>query len=278
MTGNSDKVKGKMLKLLKNDFLASARVIPLFYLIEIAALCAFFIGRYAEKPKILTAGVIVSVIVSFLLVFVSLFFVIYDYQKSLFGQQGYLSFTLPVNSKQLLGSKVIVYGMWMVVSFVNFVLVLDILAVYIQKEYGETIDTASSLLSAFANFPSKAQIVTYAIYYILEFFTIILSCTIIVYFAIALSHIRQFQKTNIIWAVIISAAAIIIGLVCIYYLEKFFGVYLVLGDDKSFTFDFGDPTSQGMQLTLMPYLFMIIQDIIYFFVTAHIMHKRINIK
>ncbi|MBR0112300.1 MAG: hypothetical protein IJM02_00990 [Clostridia bacterium] len=277
MTGKSDKVKGKMLKLIKNDFLASARVIPLFYLIEIAALCAFFIGKYTEKTKILTAGVIISLLVSFLLVFVSLFFVIYDYQKSLFGQQGYLSFTLPVNSKQLLGSKVIVYGAWMVFSFVNFVLVLDILAKYIQKQYGETIDTASSLLSVFANFPSKAQIITYAVYYILEFFTIILSCTIIVYFGIALSHIRQFQKANVIWAVIISAGTMILGLVCIYYLEKFFGVYLVLGNDKSFTFDFGDPHSPGMQLTLMPYLFMVLQDLGLFFATAHIMHKRINI-
>ncbi len=278
MTGNSDKVKGKMLKLIKNDFLASVRVIPLFYLIEIAALAAFYIGQKIDNAKVLAIGLTVSLLVSFLLVFVTFFFVIYDYQKSLFGQQGYLSFTLPVNSRQLLGSKLIVYGFWMLISFASFVLVIDILSNYATSQYGDMIDTASGLLTMFANFPSKAQIIAYAIYFIIEFFALVLSFIIMIYFAIAASHIRQFQKANVLWAIVIFIITGIIYVTVINFLEKYFGIYLVLCEDKSFTFNFGDPTTPGTQLTLMPFVFMLVQDIVYFILTADIMHKRVNIK
>lgn len=278
MTGSSDRVKGKMLKLIKNDFLASARVIPLFYLIEVAALAAFFIGEKIDNSKMLIVGFIVALVAAFLLVFVSFFFVVYDYQKSLFGQQGYLSFTLPVNSRQLLGSKLIVYGFWMLISFADFVVVLDVLGTYTNREYGEMIDTASGLLTLFADFPSKSQIIAYAIYFIIEFFALVLSFIVMIYFAIAASHMRQFQKRNIIWSVIIFVITGIIYVVVINFLEKYLGIYLVLKAAGGFTFDFGDPVTPGTQLTLMPFVFMLAQDIGYFFLTAHIMHKRINIK
>ena len=43
MTGNSDKPKNKMGMLLKNDFLASSRVISLVYIVEIIAFVFFMI-------------------------------------------------------------------------------------------------------------------------------------------------------------------------------------------------------------------------------------------
>jgi hypothetical protein len=277
VTGSSDKVKGKMLKLLKNDFLASARVIPLFYLVEIVALAVFYFGKYAHKQKYLLLGGGIGWVVSVLLIFVTFFFVVYDYQKSLFGQQGYLSFTLPVNSHQLLGSKLIIYGLWMVVSFADFILVTDLITRYVQGEYGDTIDSASAMLSLFANFPSKAQIITYAIYFIAYFFGTVLSFTIMVYFSIALSHIRQFQKAHIIWSILIFIGTFIIFTAGISLFEKYFGIYIVLGADKSMKINFGNITSKGTPLELIPFVYMVIQDIVYFFLTSHIMHKRINI-
>ena len=283
MTGTSDKVKGKMLKLIKNDFLASVRVIPLFFLIEVIALIVFRIGRAGmEKSadwgtKALVIGFMVSFFVAFLLIFVCFFFVVYDYKNSLFGQQGYLSFTLPVNSRQLLGSKLIVYGFWMLVSFADFILVVDILGRYANDSYGEMIDSASGLLSMFTDFPSKTQIIIYAVYFCIEFFALILSFIIMIYFAIAASYMRPFQKHNIIFSIIIFIATFIIYVLAISTLEKYLGVYLVMKTDGGFTFDFGDAVTEGTQLTLMPFIFMLVQDIAYFFLTADIMHKRVNI-
>lgn len=280
MIGSSEKVKGKMLKLIKNDFLASARVIPLFYIIEAISLVVFLIGDHMQKQKLIITGVLVSLLVAFLLMFVTFFFVINDYHKSLFGQQGYLSFTLPVSSAQLLGSKLIVYGFWMIVSFANFVLVIDFLSRYIESDMvgEETVNTASSLLSMFMGFPSKAQIITYAIYFIFTFFALVLSFVIMIYFSIAASHMRAFQKRSVIYAVLIFVVTAIIYFVAITILDKYFGIYLMLRDDRSFSFAFGDAVGIGTPLSLMPHTFMIVQDIVYFILTANIMHKRVNIK
>ena len=269
-----------MLKLIKNDFLASARVIPLFYIIEIASVITFVIGDRTDNMKVTIAGVVISIIVAFLLIFVTLFFVVNDYYKSLFGQQGYLSFTLPVTSRQLLGSKLIVYGLWMILSYVNFIVVIDFLGKYVESDLiGEsTMNTATGFLEMFLGFPSKAQIITYAIYFILTFFALVLSFVIMIYFAIALSHMRAFQKTNVIWAVLFFIAACAVYFIVISVLEKYIGVYLSLGDDKSVGLVFGDPTGDGTQLSLIPHIFMLIQDVAYFILTAHIMHKKVNIK
>ncbi len=269
-----------MLKLIKNDFLASARVIPLFYIIEIAALAIFMIGDRTDNTKMTVIGVAISLLVAFLLIFVTFFFVVSDYFKSLFGQQGYLSFTLPVSSRQLLGSKLIVYGLWMILSFTNFIVVLDFLSKYIEKDLvgEETIDAASSILTLFAGFPSKAQIVIYAVYVIITFFAIVLSFVVQIYFSIAASHMRAFQKTSVIWAVLIFVGTFIVYLAAISLLEKYFGIYLMLADDKSFNFVFGNPTGNGVELSLMPHIFMLIQDVVYFFLTANIMHKKVNIR
>ena len=118
MTGVS-KPKSKFLMLLKNDFFASARVISLFYIALVLLLGLFGICVFLQKGDFLSAEMLskvsslhnatiaITIVVSFLLIFVTFFFVVYDFFKSLFGPQGYLSFTLPVSSNQLLGSKVI---------------------------------------------------------------------------------------------------------------------------------------------------------------------------
>ena len=276
MTGSSDKVKGKMLKLLKNDFLASSRVIPLFYLVEIVALGVYVVGRIIKKDNYIHIGSAITVLVSILLIFVTFFFVVYDYQKSLFGPQGYLSFTLPVNSRQLLGSKFIIYGLWMVVSFINLSVMSYYFTTYLTETNGEIVDGASFFLQIFG-LPSIKQLIIQVIYYVLCFFGMILSFTIMVYFSIALSHIRQFQKAYVIWAILIFAGTLIILILGIHFSEKLFGVYVVLGADKSIKINFGEVTSNGTPFDFIPFVFLIIQDIVYFFLTAHIMHKRINI-
>ena len=121
MTGTS-KPKNKFFKLVKNDFLASARVISLFYiaiavLFAVFGICVLIQGNGSASAALINKAtmirnisIVLSILVSFLLIFVTFFFVVYDFFKSLYSQQGYLSFSLPVSSNQLLGSKVLVYG------------------------------------------------------------------------------------------------------------------------------------------------------------------------
>lgn len=295
MTGTS-KFKNKFGMLLKNDFLASARVISLFYIAELLILAVFAIGAFFNKQggdhsefvtKLITASnvcLVLAILVAFLMIFVTFFFVVYDFNKSLFSPQGYLSFTLPVSSNQLLGSKLIVYGGWMVLSYVIFLLTTMYLI-----SYGETyiigeekVDTLEMMLVQFMDFPSKSQIVAYGIYFILQFFAMMLTFVTVIYFSISLSHIRVFQKHSLIFAVIIF---FVVSILLAWLASKpsdFFRTVLQFRSDGSLGFGIVGKDyvfAKGtMAFDINSIVMSFIESIALFFATSHIMHKRVNIK
>lgn len=280
MTGNS-KPKNKMLKLIKNDFLASSRVISLFYTILVVALAVFFIGDKTDNNRMLYIGFGASFLVSFLLIFVSFFFVVNDFNKSLFTQQGYLSFSLPVTSNQLLGSKVLVYGFWMIISDVVFLFIVYFLYMYFQnKLMGESNMNLVTLALNLFGLPSKHQILTYALYFIFVFFVLILSFISMIYFAISASHMRAFQAHNIIWAVIIFVVLAVVCMWLVDFLDGKIPLNIIVSTENELSIKYnGSFAADGsVALSPIPVLTMIIEDVAMFFGTSYVMHKKINIK
>ena len=210
MTGTS-KPKNKFFKLVKNDFLASARVISLFYiaiavLFAVFGICVLIQGNGSASAALINKAtmirnisIVLSILVSFLLIFVTFFFVVYDFFKSLYSQQGYLSFSLPVSSNQLLGSKVLVYGGWLIISYAVFMFTSVFLMNYTADQVigVEKISLAKTLMEMLGDFPSTTQLIAYAVYTVMMFFIIILSFVSIIYFAITVSHVRLLQKHSI---------------------------------------------------------------------------------
>lgn len=295
MTGTS-KPKNKFLMLLKNDFLASARVISLFYIVIILLLgvfsvCAALYGNESlaaeTANKIMTArnvSIAISIIVSFLLIFVTFFFVVYDFFKSLFSPQGYLSFTLPVSSNQLLGSKVIVYGGWMILSFATFMFISGYLLNYTADQVigQDKISLAESLFAMLGDMPSMTQMIAYAVYVALMFFVIFLSFVSIVYFSITVSHVRLLQKHSVIASILIFFATALVFLWISFKMTDIVNLVMVFNDDKTLSFGVLTPNEYllgnqlGMEVT--PGFVFLILDVIMFFVTSHIMHKKVNLK
>ncbi len=296
MTGNS-KFKSKFGMLLKNDFLASARVISLFYIFEIIVLLVFSVGAYLNKKGVeqtefvsklintSNVAIIIAILVAFLLIFVTFFFVVFDFNKSLFSPQGYLSFTLPVSSNQLLGSKLIVYGGWMIVSYVVFFLVTFCLLSYGEQYVvgQDRVDTLEMMLVQFMNFPSKSQIIAYAVYYIIEFFAMMLTFVSVVYFSISLSHIRVFQKHSMVFAVIIffvvsgilawatTLPSNLFELILQFKSDGSIGIGIIKPDE----YVFADGT---MPFNLNSIIVSLLECVGLFFATSHVMHKMVNIK
>lgn len=296
LTGIS-KPKNKFGKLLKNDFLASARVISLCYIFEVVVLAFFAVGAIVNKvgvektefvTKLINASniaLIVALLVAFLMIFVTFFFVVYDFNKSLFSPQGYLSFTLPVSSNQLLGSKLIVYGGWMIVSYVVFIFTSIFLVSYGEKVIlgEEKVDMMEMMLMQFMNFPSKAQIFSYALYYVIQFFAMMLSFVSAIYFSISLAHIRVFQKHSMVFAVIIFF--VLSGFLA--WLStvpsNFFEFILQFKSDGSVGFGIIRPGSYVFAKDTMPFnlngiIMSLLECVGLFFATSHVMHKMVNIK
>ncbi len=295
MTGVSKK-KNKFLMLLKNDFLASARVISLFY-IALALLFALFgictgiakidslsVEVLNKVSTVHTVSIAVSMLVSFLLIFVTFFFVVYDFFKSLFGQQGYLSFTLPVSSHQLLGSKVIIYGSWLAISYAVFMFTVYFMGTYtIDNVIGqEKISLVETLMMMLGDFPSITQLIAYAVYISVFFFVMIFSFVFIVYFAISLAHVRILQKFSLIASVPIFFVLAAVFFALAIKMSDIVNVFMLFNDDHTISISIlregMQIKSQYMMMPITPIISFIIIDVGMFFATSYVMHKKVNLK
>ena len=186
--------------------------------------------------------------------------------------------------ESFLGSKLIIYGGWMLVSYVLFLVISLFLL-----SYGETyiigeqkVDSIEMLMTQMLDFPSKKQLVAYAIYYATEIFTTLLTFVSVVYFAISLSHIRVFQKASLIWAVLIFFAVSIFMAWLASKPSDFINIILQFKADGSVGFGIVKPGFEFAEGT-MPFdisgmIASLLECVALFFATSHIMHKRVNIK
>ena len=294
MTGNS-KSTNKFGMLLKHDFLASARVISLFYIVEAFTLLVFFIGNYLMKNttdpgkialkliELCPIAAIISFLIALLLIFLTIFYIIFDFNKSLFSPQGYLSFTLPVSSEQLLLSKTLVYGGWMIVSFIAFYVVTEQMAMFtndiLVDELGqENIEMGEMLLTTFFNLPSLSQIIASAIFIMLNIFTIMFTFVATAYFSLTVAHMRYFQKHAILWAIIIFFPVFFALLWLALKPADYLQLIVQFKADGGFGFGVakpGDTYIGGFDISRI--IMSIIECVGLFFATSYIMHKKVNI-
>ena len=281
--------------LLKHDFLASARVISLFYIVEAFTLLVFFIGNYLMKNttdpgkialkliELCPIAAIISFLIALLLIFLTIFYIIFDFNKSLFSPQGYLSFTLPVSSEQLLLSKTLVYGGWMIVSFIAFYVVTEQMAMFtndiLVDELGqENIEMGEMLLTTFFNLPSLSQIIASAIYIMLNIFTIMFTFVATAYFSLTVAHMRYFQKHAILWAIIIFFPVFFALLWLALKPADYLQLIVQFKADGGFGFGVakpGDTYIGGFDISRI--IMSIIECVGLFFATSYIMHKKVNI-
>ena len=281
--------------LLKHDFLASARVISLFYIVEAFTLLVFFIGNYLMKNttdpgkialkliQICPIAAVISFLIALLLIFLTIFYIIFDFNKSLFSPQGYLSFTLPVSSEQLLLSKTLVYGGWMIVSFIAFYVVTEQMAMFtndiLVDELGqENIEMGEMLLTTFFNLPSLSQIIASAIFIMLNIFTIMFTFVATAYFSLTVAHMRYFQKHAILWAIIIFFPVFFALLWLALKPADYLQLIVQFKADGGFGFGVakpGDSYIGGFDISRI--IMSIIECVGLFFATSYIMHKKVNI-
>lgn len=113
-------------KLLKHEFAATSRfLIPMYLILLVIALLDrlvinldIFHGVLAVVPGFLTVAYIVSIIAVTVITFVLL---VMRFYKNLLGEEGYLMFTLPVRSDQLITTKLIASMAW---SFLSIIIVI----------------------------------------------------------------------------------------------------------------------------------------------------------
>lgn len=267
-------------KLIKNEFKANLHSIGMIYVVAIVAVGLMALAYLAKVTWISALATIVLIAAGAIAIIVTFFCVVLNYQKTLFGNQGYLSFTLPVTSGQLLAAKTITSFCWMLLSYVVAIAIFIGVYLYATAMVGDDVKAAFELLRVFVEgIPSGATIKKVVILAALVVFIRIVLLIAQLYFAITLSNTRIMQKFGGFSTVIIFFVIFIFMSVVSLLLTQYVPLSLVVtstGLYYSTAVSMSEPVA--MSFGLVGTLFNLVGCAVLFFLTATLMNTKVNIK
>lgn len=184
-------------KLLKHEFRQSARSVSLVYVSAAAVIAFVFIGMLTKITWIGILGSVVLYVAALAALLMTLVSVIKNFYETLYSNQGYLSFTLPVNCASLLGSKVIAAVVWVILSFVLAALCFLVIGMNAKATAEGSMAGIWDILEMSGlkeMLPSGATLVKLAVLAVAAVLLTVLSFVSFVFFAVTLANTRVLQK------------------------------------------------------------------------------------
>lgn len=271
-------------KLLKHEFIATGRIMGALYAV-VAVIMAYVLGSYYISKDTATTGQMLGITVlllisscSFILTAVVM---IVNFQRSLYGEQGYLSFTLPVKGSTLLFSKILASTVWFVAAFLCLMGSAAITYFVVKEDVigDETFSTIESLLPMFLQGKSVSTIVTSIVISMISYFLRFAVITLEMYFAISLANTRHFQKRYLLWTIIFT-------IVILFAVEKISGVISgnitfglsIVGNELSVITNYDDLASGASFTDLVSIITYLIFGVGLYYATFYVMNKKVNIR
>lgn len=275
-------------KLLKNEFISTGRIMGILYAV-VLVLMGYLLGSYYFGRETASAapsdgeiiGVFALMMVSFCSFILTTIVMVTNFQKTLYGDQGYLTFTLPVKSTSLLASKVIVSAIWYIAAFACFLgtMVISFLVVKQDILGEENYEIIEQLLPSLTGGKSVKTMITSALITLITIFVQFAVIAIEVYFAISLANTRYFQKHYLLWTIVFSFAVVyVVELISsLITRDIVFGLSVENNSFRLIT-DFRDMSLLGTYVDLAATIISIVAGIGFFFATRYVMKNKVNIK
>jgi len=209
-----------MLKLLKHDFHQSGRFFMWLLVIGagaglIGALISLgqdpgpgqFLGATLFNGAILIGAAVMQVVGVILL--------LVNTNRSMFSERGYLTFSLPVSSTAMLGSKLIsnvVLMMLNIFMLQGLVMVVssNIARIFTAAADNLLYDVAPDAAEAFVELPTLAELFPFILLFLTTALAILILAMMAVLFVITLSHVRRFQRRSGLWTFLFLVAITIL--------------------------------------------------------------------
>lgn len=210
-----------LIKLIKHDLIATRGEFLGIYLgfILLSIVAPILILNGPEWMQVLSVfsvfGVLIAIIIITLLAIIRLF------QKRLFSNEGYLTWTLPVSVKLNLLSKVIVGVIWNIASFLIVwlgVLISSVIFIAQLGTYDQVIETIDLLFirSGFIN-----KLLTLSLTFFPQFFVSIVYSVLFLLFVITLINTSWIKKgRNAIGIVVYFGLSLIIDAITTQFITK----------------------------------------------------------
>jgi len=268
-------------KLIKNEFKSSAHSVANIYLAAGITIVIMLLS-YAVKIKwISSLSTIALLLISVIAVIITFVAVVSSFYKTLYGQQGYLSFTLPVKSGQLLASKAIVSFVWMFLSYVITIAIWVGVYVYAAAMVGkDTMTAVQTIMTLIQGMPDVAVIKQLLVIFCVVIFSWIAVLIAEIYFAITLANTKTFQKMGMVSAIFIFFAVFIIMQVLVTALTSVVPISLVAstgGLAVSFTQSMMNATG-NLTIGITGVIFEVFAAAGLFAATAYLMKNKVNVK
>lgn len=270
-------------KLLKHEFIATGRIMGAVYAVVVLAM-GYVVGSYYINHDEVTIGraigMMVLIVASLCIFFLTAVIMVMNFQKTLYGDQGYLSFTLPVKSVSLLTSKVITSVVWFLAAFACVFGTLAIMFIVFKDDIaGDSYDMLESLLAMFTGGKTVSTIIAYVVIQMISIFIKFAMLTVEVYFAITLANTRHFQKHHLLWTIVFS-----IGI--IFIVQK---LSEIISDAVTFCVAFSDGAislitntldapADAIPVDLMSIIISFAFGAAFFYGTFYVMSKKVNIR
>jgi len=270
-------------KLLKHDFIATGRIMGIVYAVVVLIMGyvtgAYFVNRdEASVGQML--GISVLMIISMCMFVLTVVVMVTNFQKTLYGDQGYLSFTLPVKSVSLLTSKVITSTVWFIAAFACFFGTMA-LTLFVMKEdmLGDNYETIESLMPLLLGGKSLGTIVAYIVCQLISIFIRFAMFTIEVYFAITLANTRHFQKRYLLWTIIFSVVIIFVAEKIAQLISTAIEFKIAVTEDSlALITNSFDVEAGAMTIDITTVIISLLIGAAFFYGTFYVMSKKVNIR
>lgn len=265
-------------KLVKNEFKGTSNSLLSIYFATAIVLALMVVAYLLKFTWLSTLCTLALMLISFLVLILTIVAVITNFHKTLYGQQGYLSFTLPVTSSALLASKAIVSFIWVLLSYVVCIGIWVAIAAYISRVVGdETMDMVRGLIEMFKALPDKSVFIKFLAVSAASLFLVIASLIAKIYFSITLSNTKKFQHLGTFFAIVIFFVVYIVMSVISVILTNYVPFKMILTSEGVM---FG-AQYQGEVLVsfgLSGMVFELVMLVVLFAATARLMKNKINVK
>lgn len=274
-------------KLTKHELNATSRFLLPFYLgfLVLVAVGKLFIwlsskksfvdsspesvsGMVGYSSSVLTGFYILLILITFVISFV---YILMRFHKNYFTDEGYLMFTLPVNTKSLLFSKLITAFLW---SLLNIVIVLfSLFVILYSKDFNNTFGNFYKVLKDFIAQQGDYIVNKLGISFggfvteiLIVFIIKILSYYLLFYTSMAIG--QTVSKNHRVLGAVLSAVIIMVVLQIISAI-----VFKIVAGNAP------DNAGTAVQITLITTMvYNLILCVIFFFATDHILKNKLDLE
>lgn len=265
-------------KLIKNEFKGTSHLLLNIYFATAVVIALMAVAYMLKFTWLSTLCTLALMLISFLVLILTTVGVITSFHKTLYGPQGYLSFTLPVSSGSLLAAKAIVSFVWVLLSYVVCIGIWVGIGTYLSRVIGdETMDMVRSLIEMFKALPDKTVVIKFLLTAAVAIFLTVASLIAKIYFSITVSNTKKFQNLGPFFAIVIFFVVYITIAIVSVILTNYIPLKMVL-TSEGFFFTTDVPTDILLSFGISGMVLELVMLVVLFIATAKLMKNKINVK